>query len=247
MIEKGSYNIYDNDGNTKYVQTIRDNIKGFHELVGDKVYWLAYDIDTSKDVTFGEDVFPNIVAVYENVRVRTSDGKSLGLQKEVTSFGYILSNSRTILLNMDHFHDLTFEKNKSIPELSNRSWIPQVGDIIYSDIYKQAYKVSDVKDSETTQTISDKTVFSITITPHTIKNLRSDSLELNDIEGLPNGEALSKAISAIFGTTQVSNVTEQEEEIDKIKNTQDVKQELYSLNENGDIVTTSRDSLLGEF
>lgn len=247
MIEKGNYNVYDNAGNDRHIKAIRNNIKTLYSICAETVRYLAIDVDTQKDPTFGEDNFPNVVAMYEGVKVRTSDGKPLNIQSSVSNWGYVMQNTKTIFINCDHFHDLTKKANEDIPELTGRSWMPQVGDVIISDMYNQNFQISEVNTTEAVQRLGDRNSFTVTIVPYTSKNMNYSNIDIT-MDDVDNNINVRRALDSIFGTTHVSNSTGSVEDIDVFENEQNVKKEIYSLNEDGEIILDkSRDEILGEF
>lgn len=245
MIKKGEVNLYNN--NEKAILAVRNIVKNFHKITGDQVIYLAVDMDLGKDFIFGEDNFPSVVAVYQNIHIRTGDGKPLNLSRVVNPFGFQLANSKEIYVNMDLFHDETYKINETIGNLEGSGWIPLNGDIIIDPVYNEIYKVNSVNDAEAEQFSKDKNTWKIVLVPHTVKNMNTSNVEFVEDE-LPNAQNIMNALNGLYGTTAINNNTGEEEKIDKLINKADIKQDTYELDEDGNVVVSrGRDEILGKF
>lgn len=247
MIKKGEVNLYNNT--SKAILANRNLIKNFHKITGEQVIYLAVDYDTSEtsDFIFGEDTFPSVVAVYKNIVIRTGDGKPLNLSRAVNPFGFQLANSKEVYLNMDHFFEETSKVNETIGSLKGSNWIPLNSDIVIDPVYNEVYKVNMVNENDAEQSFKDRNTFKITLVPHTAKNMDTSAIDFEE-DSLPNSENIKKALDAVFGTQATNQETGVVEDIDKLDNKLDIKQDTYELNEDGEVIMTpSRKSILGEF
>lgn len=244
MIKKGDANLYNSTNKSKLA--VRNLVKGFHKLTGDKILYLAVDYDLGKDFIFGEDTFPSIVAVYKNIFIRTEDGKPLNLSRVVNPFGYQLANSKPIYLSMDLFYEETLKQNEEIEYLKGTNWIPRNSDLIIDTETDKIYKVNSVDENEGEQFAKDRNVWKIVLVPYTLKNINSSVVEGQT--DLPNHDNIMASLNAVFGTTAIDMNTQEPEEINQMIKSDDVKHDIYELDVNGNVILTkSREDNLGVF
>lgn len=220
-------NVYNDD---KAISINRMQQSEFYETAGEKIVYLAVDYDLGKDITFGEDNFSSIVALYDTT-CRTEDGKPLVAPKTINPFGFMLDNSRVIYINIDSFNQTSIQYNNNhVPSLVGKNWIPRSGDLIYSVIYDYYFQVNFSDTDDTNHFLGDRTIYKIPIIPYTKRNINTSAIDFED-----NESKLNRSMEILNSVLGVDTVDKNDEPIiiDTISNVSDISKDL----KNDDITT----------
>lgn len=164
----------------KAKELVRGSQGDFFNLAGTDIIYLAVDVDITTDFIWKEDTFPQIIQVYDNVKIRTTDGDTFSTEKKATPFGYYGEQRFSCFLDVDTFRSKTLADNINNPLLKGSYWEPKPQDVIivkYSNLYLE---ITDVTMDDGQYMLTDRYTYKIHLKLYDKSNIDSRATKYHE-------------------------------------------------------------------